>query len=342
MADFFKPKEVAGDPRKEDCSQYVNAVYRRNEEHLHYIGGLMDDLRVNDTLQFIINDGNRDVAGAKIHIATTGSDARKEKKGDRTSPIDGIVLVQRGHGVPAISNEVRVRCLEAIKALDIFGGIEIKDLDRDRVAYCQDYAPPSPWPTIIVDLFPLGFRNKELVNLSKDLLCQEIVGSGGKSIVEDVKKRFKEYRNIVVTGNNNFKGNVVQHFNRDSGELFYDPSSAVKQGSVKFGPLRTVQMFLAHRILLFMRKHAGDKGFIQQIPGNVEEKIAVLMDEGALNLNPVEAAELAHLYQFFLWLFYLSEYCYSRNGQEKVAIVPDVQLFRENLDNLLKLVNLQR
>lgn len=340
MRNLYEPNGLVGDPRQSDPRRYVTAVYTRNEHLLDEVGNVVDRLRVGSTLQYILRGESPDEP--RVHIATTGSDGRKEKKGDYTSPIEGIILVQRGSGVSALSVDVRMRCIEAVKALDIFGGIEVKDLDYDRVAYCQDYDPPTPWPTLVIDLFPLGFSNKELVGLSKELLFHEVVDPKGKSIVEEVKKRFKEYRNIAMTGKNRFKGNQVEHFNRDSGELFYDPAGDVKQGSVKYGPLRTVQMFLAYRILKFMRNNACDSAFIQNIPGNTEEKIAALLDDGALNLSSNQAVELAQLYQYFLWCFYLSEYCYSKNGGEKAVVVPDVKLFQENLDNLLKLVDLQK
>ena len=328
-----------GDPRHYDCDQYVEAVYSRNEKLLSSVGNILDNGKSCRILQEIIQTGIGENVDVRVGIVTTGSDGRKEKKGDHTSPLEVVVLVKRSLAIERISDELRVQCLSIINDLGIFGGlIEIKDLDLDKVAYCQDYFPPSPWPTIVIDFFPLGNANGELVNLSRELLFKEVVSSGGKLIVESVKKRLKEYRQVTRTGQNSFKGNAVKHFDRESGELFYDQSSAVKQGSVKYGPLRTIQMFLANKILQFMIEHSSDADFIQKIPGQTEAKIATLLDSGALNLNDVEAKELTQLYKYFLWCFYLSEYSYSQNGKEKVVVVPDVQLFRENIDNLLKLI----
>jgi len=128
----------------------------------------------------------------------------------------------------------------------------------------------------------------------------------------------------------------------DTGELFYDPTADARRGSVKFGPLRTMQMFLAYQILKFIQAHGGTGSFPQNIPTNTVDKIAAMLDAGTLKLSPRDAQELTDLYKYFLWCFYLSEYRYSQNGEEKTIAVPNVQLFRENLANVLKLVTLEQ
>ena len=328
-----------GNPLETDYETYVAQVRLKNETllqearkvvcHLPWVEKLEDAARGDD------------LSETRVHIATTGSDGRLEKKGDKTSPLEALVLVEKLGTIDGITTEVRQRCTETLEEFGFFGQLEIKDLSRDKVSYCQSYTPPQAWPTIMVDAVALCEKNTDLLRQGREMLAQEVgQGKSGVKIISATQNRLSEYRKITGTGKGSFKGNSVKHFDPETGTLFYDQTQEIKVGSVKYGPLRSVQMFLAFRLLQFLRAHSHEPQLVHEFPTNTKEKIQSLLDHNALKLTAQNAKEMDQLYSYFLWCFYLSEHSYS-SKQETVVTVPDPQLFRENIQSMMHLLQMR-
>lgn len=332
-----------GNPRDCDPERYVTRIRGRNVKLLNDLRAVLaQNLGIIEAGLENIVSGNGSGSNISAHIVTTGSDGREEKKGDQTSPIEAIVLLDR---VPTNNVEdieaIRKRCMENLLATMFFPSVEVKILDRDDVAAYQDGANKPLWPSRIIDAVSLSVVNVSLLTDSKIKLHGEILSDVGKGkIVKRVRDRFSEYRVVCQRGGlKSFHGKDTRHFDVEKGEMYFDSQYGVKVWSVKYGPLRAVQMFLVDRLIRFMRANPTDPTLLLNVPANTEDKIRAMVAMGALALSESAVNDLIRIYKYFLWCFYISEHDFTSQGST-VAAIPDPQTFRKNLEDLVKLLKI--
>lgn len=330
---------ILGNPLDSDPETYVQAVRRKNQVLLRETRAVICHMPWVERLEEVAQGEDR--ISTRVHIATTGSDGREEKKGNMTSPMEAVVLVEHMGKIGKTTRQVRKNCRSVIEDFGFFGAMDVKDLDGDKMSLCYDYDPPTLWPTVLIDAIPLCEKNSDLLERAKERIHTEVcAGKEGRRVIESVQDKLREYKKITAEGKAKFRGSPIEHFDPKEGVLHYDQRNQVKISSVKYGPLRSVQMFLAYRLLQFLRAHPSDPKIVHEFPANTRDKISALLDHNALKLSPNQAKEMGDLYTYFLWCFYLSESAYSTQKKTLVE-VPDAQLFRENIENVLKLLQMK-
>lgn len=322
--------EKLGDPRDYSVKDYVKKVTQRNTAFIEEIKTALDEDKVNEFLTDAIETEEK--RPVKIHIASTGSDGRLEKKGDTTSPLEAMVLIN------GAKKHTRRLIEEFLSNSKLFGQIEVKDLSLENISQYNNLHGQS-WPTRIFDAISIENHNSHMVALSKNALSKEIKLPEGKKIQETVSNKLREYRKVCQNnGKAIFKNNTIEHFNAEEGQLFYQPGEAALS-SVKYGPLRAIQMFLAYKITQLIRLEKDGNTLIHLFPSTIKGKIDALTDMPESKITIRDGKTLKELYSYFLWCYYLSEHAYSIYGQN-ITELSDKKLFQENIADTLKLIKL--
>lgn len=336
-----------GNPYEQKYSAYVEKLGKKNLLDLKGDVEHYNDRR--DSMRATLEDAGIE---PNIGIATTGSDGRGEKKGDMTSPVEGVVLVEL---VPKYIRE------KLAKKYLLCGGrkgsrVEVKEMLQDTIAYLNNEIFPAShsgegriprniaWPTRIMDLYPLSEDSESLILQSKLTLGNALIarpnyGEGnfeGTRIRSDVNAKFMEYLRVMKRdGKAVFRGTEMEHYNAERGELYFNrKNDSIHVSSVKYGPLRSVQLFIALKIIDLIREK-NDPTIMESVAHKIIDKLDIL--ESCRVLTPQQAKDIYDLYQYFLWCYCISEYTYSYKKQT-TAYIPDKQLFKENAENLINLL----
>jgi len=329
---------------------YLIDVHLRN----HYDHWVLEP--VINKLHQDLSNVLRDETGyeGRLHFATTGSDGRWEKKGVETSPLEAIVFID--HVQKEIASTIEHLLLDQTHGgKKVFGDVEVKFLDPSLLPYFKNNKSKleSSWPTRIFDARSLDSRSGYVLNEAKGMLGQTIAHQEeGKEMLYRLRKNLIQYRSICQkNGKGRFGGRDLAHFDTEEGLMFFDREGVIQTGSVKFGPLRAVQLFLAYKFVRALREkeltEAIMKRHLTSFPTDIRGKIEYLTTtrilpshaDVFLPLEEEKVHSLASLYRYFLFHYYLSEYAYAEEQRTEVAI-PNRAEFRENLQSITQLLRL--
>lgn len=246
-------------------------------------------------------------------ILTTGSDGRFEK-----GPVSEIelIILYNNHAKEHNYNKYIEHIIE-ISNIHHDGFIEFKNLEEDVMSKYENKSDRT-FPSRIADSTYL-FGQRRLHYEAKEKLLKEFRGSQGKSIMERVKSRRKEFEKALLTGIQKFnKDNIIQHYDLTEGVSFYNSKN--KQYSFKTGPLRLVQYGLMQNIIKYSRAVDFDsaKFLLRNAPTNTAEKLFFFEAEGISNLSSDETIDLARSYEYFLWAYTAAQENFEFNNEVRM------------------------
>lgn len=329
---------------------YLIDVHLRNH-HDHWV---LEPIINSLHLELMTKLRREDNYSGRLHFATTGSDGRWEKKGVETSPLEAIVLMDPVQ--EKVASTIEKNLLDAsINNKKIFGAVEVKFLAPELLPYFRNNAEKleSSWPTRMFDARSLDSRSSYVLTEAKTLMSQAIVDPiHGKNMHYRLRKNLIQYRSICQkNGKGRFAGRDLAHFDVEEGMMYFDRDGLIQTGSVKFGPLRAIQLFLAYKFVKALRETqlpAEDMAHhLVSLPTDIRGKLSYLSTtpvnpETTAVFLPMEAGDIqrmAELYRYFLFHYYLSEYAYAEEAKTAVQI-PNLAEFSENLRDITTLLRL--
>ncbi len=261
-------------------------------------------------------------------IFITGSSGRFESS---KSKEDFRVIINTG-----LDNKEKERMKQDLDEIIKNSVIEIKEFQTTLSIYEDN--PNRVFPTLVLDLYPIQESEKiKLLNVMEKFV-EELENNGGVRIYNKTKKRFSEYKRLTKKGTQKWRNKVITHFNLSTGEFYYNPKKGVF-GS-KYGPLRTIQFYLAKEIIKHIRNSNRKDyfvGMLVNIPRQITERINYLIGEKILNLTVEQGDRLAENYSFFLKLYHELQIEYSRKGEE-VVLHRDNKEVMERIESLLCII----
>ena len=266
---------------------------------------------------------------SRIAIMITGSDGRLEK--GPQSRIDLVVLKENMPSIDGIVGSVE-SITELNSGKSIFEDTEIKDLENDSMSFYKNQRDRT-FPGRIIESELLA-GNDYLGEKSRMKLYNELVGPDGKSIKDKTKDKEKEYRKIMLSGKQTRKGEEIEHFDMDSGMVFYDPEDGIF--SFKYGPLRFIQLSFISDIVNFSRQKQRND-LITGLPPNIEDRFYELENLGLSGLPNNQVVELIDNYKFFLWMYHLSQSKYKQEGHKEMGF--DRQEVKERINSISKILD---
>ncbi len=267
-------------------------------------------------------------------VFTTGSDGRLEK-----GPVSGMEFIVLVKEVQANRELGRLLArLHSFKPIyPVESGLDIRVLERDAMSIVFG-DKNRVYPMRINDLAYLD-GTEGLDHEAKIKLFREFVGEDGRSILDKVRSKKREYKEVTKTGKQQFNKDVtLQHFDMDAGVAFYDPEQ--KKLSFKLGPLRYVQTAVMQDMIAFARKYwreeVPESHPLLRAPANTADKLLFLEAEGQSALSPAQISELIEHYNYFLWLYHLSQENFKQTkGTTLNFDTAEVQKRASSLDGLL-------
>lgn len=331
-----------GDPFEHSPAAYALLLQERSDVLHDRVRDYLRHIEFIDELRAVI--APHAVGDHQVQIVTTGSDARQEKKGDSTSPLEVVALWDSIPEVEGLRREIIAEVELLLEGTGVFGNTEVKDLSRNHIAYfreeTRELSSSLIWPSRIIEAEALTDTPSGLLEVARTMLYTEMMTPAGKTILDAVKHRMRDYRGICKNeGRARVKGRDIRHFDPHEGMLYYSRDDVYVNGSVKYGPMRATQMYLIKKLLEYVRNGKATMSELLTIPGNTVRKIDVLSDMKVLPLSPSARADLIQIYMYFLWCYCLSEHTYSVLGQKEAA-VPDPKMFQEHLADVLKILEL--
>lgn len=255
----------------------------------------------------------------KYAIVTTGSDGREEKS--NFSPME-LILVYSGEvgNIPQI--------IEKLKEMAMLSFIDERfvediNLQKDKVTEFQrDYR--KVFPTRPLDsMFLVG--NQTLANDYKNRIISEVKDEKfGKRRVERFDEQRRRSRKVLELGEQNYKGEIMTHFNEETGILFYDGRN-VK--GTKYGHLRATQYKIASDLFKAIRADKVGIDLLEEFPPSTVERLNFLTYGGETTLSESEVSDVTHAYLLSLYYYHLSEEYHLRRKINEMEV--DVGEFKE-------------
>lgn len=263
--------------------------------------------------------GILDNLGDDYAIATTGSDARLEK-----GPVSVIEFMLFNESRRP-NHEVMRRVQEYIwndTELRVFDdNIEVKALDHDKMYRCVLQTDEgtvsliSPNRTLDAAFI---YGNPRLFVEAKNKLVDELTGPEGKPVLEKIKDRTKEHRKTTLSGEQRYKGELLQHYDPNTGVAFYNPDEKI--WSFKQGPMRAVQYALVRDSIRSIREGCTPEEVLS-LPTNTITKLNSIEVQGYSALSRDAMSELTDCYKFFLWAYHASQDHYNKtNRNDKTTV----------------------
>ena len=269
-----------------------------------------------------------------IAITTTGSDARLEK-----GPVSLIEIMLFGKNAIEIQ-EAHRRLSEYMAHNDnvnLFDQyVEIKDISSDPISYylggISDRGNTKlTSPNRILDS-RLFFSTDEILNPTREKFISETRSSEGKSILKDIKEKYREHRETSLTGIQDYKRKKLKHFDLEAGISFYNPEEHI--WSFKQGPLRMVQYAIVRDVLKRIRDGTINED-VFFLPKNTVKKLHTLEVDGRTNVSHGQIEDLSDCYKYFLHQYHLAQFVYRNNGTNEFGF--DVGEVKERIDCLEKI-----
>ncbi len=255
----------------------------------------------------------------------TGSDARFEK--GPMSPVELILVKNSKNGhYPSM-----YKLNHKLKRSKKFDTLETKIIGRDMLSYYQN-DPERVFPSRMIDSKLLCGRlklyNQTVNNLLSELTDKDIK----KRINKKLKGRKKEYKKSTEIGMNKFRGKNKIHYDLESGIAIFDPNKG--QGSFKYGPLRYIQTELTRNVIKHLNQNKT-KSFIKNYPSSTVERLEYFKEEGLVSIPDTDLIEVQDNYQYFLWMYHLSEEAYQDLGKKRIRF--DKKEVKNRIENTLEI-----
>lgn len=220
-----------------------------------------------------------------------GSDARLER--GIGSPIE-LILLKKEKPKENVFKEIKRQYFEIneIKTIDdtVFQFVNNKKLFPTRAIdsrYCGgDYS------------FYPRYKEKMLYELKENW----------KTLKEDLKNKIRNYKKIMLTGKNKFKGKEIIHYDLEEGVTYCNKENF--ELSFKIGPLRYIQTKIAYETLKYFKEKPSLLEAIK-IPRNIIHRIEYF--KPISKKNNFELDEVEDDYKYFLNLYHLCEISYIKN-----------------------------
>ncbi|MEM2121984.1 MAG: hypothetical protein QXU20_05000 [Candidatus Woesearchaeota archaeon] len=274
-----------------------------------------------------------------IVIGVTGSDGRLESYRSET---DIVVLSKEN-----IPIEEYYNILTELKPLTI----EIKTMEQTLSYYSND--PKRIFPTRMIDFLELnGDRCKRCYESFFEKFFDEIITD--RKIVKSVSERFKEYLKINNSGKQRWKNREIKHYDLEQGLLYYDENPESVTFGPKYGPLRTIQFFIAKNLLQKpLDIMLGDKNKTKELyrklfyimPRTTIERIDFLSEElinkrSILPLSKESKNELKDNYNYFLMQYHKLQEIYFIN-KNRIIVTTDKKELKERINSINNIVTAQ-
>jgi len=272
--------------------------------------------------------GIKDLNLENIVIGVTGSDGRLESYRSETD----IVILSK----EKITKELNQEILKELKPLLI----EIKTIEQKLSYYSND--PKRIFPTRMIDFLVL---NSDTCNECYDYFMEKFVEEviNDKNIRKSVSERLKEYSNINKTGKQRWKGREIEHYNSEEGLFYYDEKIDCIKAGPKYGPLRTIQFYIAKKIMEAENKDVENKkDFYKRLfyilPRTTIERIDFLREQKILDLSKESAGYLKDNYNYFLMLYHKLQEMYFIN-KDLISIKVHNMALKERIISIDRIIS---
>lgn len=240
------------------------------------------------------------------------------------------------HHLQRIVCELKRKFERLLSQSDVFDGIEVKRLDDSKTKIIHFMGDSNRvWPSRILDARAL-LGNGRLLSASRTRIFSELTDARGPNEMEKIRQIGKIYRKISRNkGQATFRGSSITHFDLDEGVLYYNPQRG--QYSLKYGPVRAVQLTLIHDLLRLLIQHPEGREKLKVFPENTAARLMLLKLENFTNLTDDQSHDLIELYEYFLWHMHLSQNRFLKDNITEVEI--DKRQMSENLRDLMKILD---
>jgi hypothetical protein len=175
----------------------------------------------------------------------------------------------------------------------------------------------------------LRLYNQTINSLFYELIDKDMK----KKINKKLKRRKKENEKSKKTGMNKFKGENRIHYDLESGIAVFDPKKG--QGSFKYGPLRYIQTDLTKNTIKYLNKNPNIK-FFKEYPSSTVERLEYFKEQGEILIPDTDLLEIQDNYQYFLWLYHISEEAYNNNKNKRIFF--DKKVVKKRIENTLEII----
>lgn len=222
---------------------------------------------------------------------------------------------------------------------------EIKTIDDNVFQFVNN---KKFFPTRAIDSRYCG-GDYNLYSIYKEKMLYEIK-EDWKNLKEDLRNKIRNYKKIMLTGKNKFKGKEIIHYDLEEGTTYCNKESF--ELSFKIGPLRYIQTKIAYETLRYFKEKPNLLEAIK-IPRNIIHRIEYFKPMS--KKNNFELDELEDDYKYFLNIYHLCEISYiknKRNSQENPAskqdfkqnhiegiVTFDKKEVKERINSIIKILN---
>jgi hypothetical protein len=245
---------------------------------------------------------------------TTGSDGRLEKGPE--SLVEIIILQSRNSFEGTLQHQFS-QATRSYAGRMVFSleDLEVKDLSVDTPLSYFHGSPQRVFPSRMIDSVLL-YGCPELHERAMQRLAEEFIGSEGKRIVEITKDRRREYKVIMRTGVQIFKGSQIVHFGLEDGVSHYEPTQGFT--GFKYGHLRYIQFSLTEDILRYIRSTRHGE-ILRDMPNSTQDRILYAQAERITPLTIGETEDLIDNYAYFLWMLHRQQEQYKARKETSLA-----------------------
>ncbi len=272
--------------------------------------------------------------GADMSVLTTGSDGRAEKSS--YSKVDLIVAYRLKTATSVEMLDYIQRFKNALEGQRLLFSLVVRpvDISSDSVM-CVENNTSASFPTRVIDAKPL-FGSQDVFNMFKlSKFLEELQARKAADKLKNFSQKKKEALDIVLSGGQQtFKRRTLEHFrvDREQVTIFYNSGDdgTPKLSGPKFGFLRTVQYGVALAVCKALKGHSLSEDQYRNMPANIVARLDYLNACGKLSLTNDEVAQLKKAYQFFIFLYHLSEEQFLAHSHKEITLSGDFMAqFRE-------------
>ncbi len=280
-----------------------------------------------------------DIEKSGIAFATTGSDGRKEKSPN--SKVELQVVFSSSQGAVVDMAALKSKLETAINTRkDLFvPGIDLIDLAKDNVLLYQN-KHNLVFPTRVFDSVFIGGSKSVFLDFKKASV-DKMQWLFQKKHIKPFNEQFGMACQVLKSeGVQNYRGSDVIHYKMDESgvHLFYSPEG-VRQGSAKYGHLRSVQYFVALKMCTLFSQ-APSRFALESMPTNIPERLHFLRLNGVLRLGEKECDQIGAAYKAAVRFYHLSEEAYVLSGSKEVILTgKDAEIFKQSTKVIVSFVS---
>lgn len=254
-------------------------------------------------------------------VSTTGSDGREEKS--NYSKVELMLFYTQKLSTEnqmLIQDKLRALCVEYPSLFS--ADIEVRNLSvDDPLKFASSSREEVFFPTRCLDAVLLCGNSTVFDDYKKSLLSLN-----SKKIAEFKSRRFDIPKNILLhKGIQVIHGEEIQHFDLDSGVVFYSKSNIENRTTrgTKHGHLRAVQYKVGLIIFKAIRdKKVTEESLFELPSGGIVSRLHYLFDNNLLSITKDQLSKLIDSYKYCLHLYHLSEHFSKTFGLDSISVDP--------------------